>query len=278
MESVNEQLKRVIDAAAERLLPLVGGDCRIGLILGSGLGGYAERIDNPRYLDYADIPGFPCSSVPGHKGRFVVGERFGKTVVTMQGRFHFYEGYPAPYLALGVRTMKRLGVTHLLLTNAAGGVDLDFAPGDLMLITDHINFARCNPLIGPNDDSFGVRFPDQGNVYDKELRAKAKLVAEEDGVPLREGVYMMFPGPTFETPAEIRMARALGASAVGMSTVPEAIAASHCGVRTLGVSLITNMAAGILDQPLSHEEVQLCAAQAERRFTALTDRILRDVF
>lgn len=270
-------MEEIINAAVERLRPLSGDNCRIGLILGSGLGDYAERLDNIRMLEYADIPGFPRSSVPGHKGRFVVGERFGKTVITMQGRFHFYEGYPASMLALGVRTMRRLGVETLLLTNAAGGVDLSFAPGDLMLITDHINFARCNPLIGPNDDAFGVRFPDQSNVYDKRLREETAVLAEANGIPLREGVYMMFSGPTFETPAEIRMARALGASAVGMSTVPEAIAASHCGMRVLGISLITNMAAGILDMPLTHEEVQATAAVASTRFTGLVDGILETV-
>ena len=271
-------MNNVIDAAVERLLPLCGERCEIGLILGSGLGDYADCFDNPRTLDYTEIPGFPHSSVPGHRGRFVVGERFGKTVITMQGRFHFYEGYAPAMLALGVRTMRRLGVGKLLLTNAAGGVDLCFSPGDLMLITDHINFARVNPLIGPNDDAYGVRFPDQSNVYDRALREKAAAIAEESGIPLREGVYMMFPGPTFETPAEIRMARLMGASAVGMSTVPEAIAASHCGMRLLGISLITNMAAGILDQPLTHEEVQATAAVASARFTALVDRILDSVF
>ena len=271
-------MRHIIEAAAERLLPLCGEDCKTGLILGSGLGDYPERLDNTRTLDYADIPDFPRSSVAGHRGRFVVGERFGKTVIVMQGRFHFYEGYPAGMLALGVRTMRRMGVTQLLLTNAAGGVNLSFAPGDLMLITDHINFASCNPLIGPNDDAYGVRFPDQSNVYDRALRAKTAALAEQNGIPLQEGVYMMFSGPTFETPAEIRMARALGASAVGMSTVPEAIVASHCGIRTLGISLITNMAAGILDQPLTHEEVQETAAIASQRFTRLVDLILASVF
>lgn len=271
-------MEAIINEAVKRLIPLTGDNCKIGLILGSGLGDYAERLDRVRTLDYADIPGFPRSSVPGHKGRFVVGERFGKTVIAMQGRFHFYEGYPANMLALGVRTMRRLGVEKLLLTNAAGGVNLDFAPGDLMLITDHINFARCNPLIGPNDDAYGVRFPDQGNVYSKALRGKTAAIAGENGILLREGVYMMFSGPTFETPAEIRMARMLGASAVGMSTVPEAIAASHCGMQVLGISLITNMAAGILEQPLTHEEVQQTAAVASKRFTSLVDLILESVF
>ncbi len=267
-----------IEHALECLRPLVNGECKIGLILGSGLGSYAERIQNMRFLPYRDIPEFPQSRVEGHAGRFVVGELFGKTVVCMQGRFHYYEGYPQSQLAIPIRVMKRLGVEKLLLTNAAGGVNLDFSPGDLMLISDHINFSGSNPLIGENDASFGPRFPDQSNVYDRKLRASVKAAASEIGFTLREGVYMMFSGPTFETPAEIVFARAAGASAVGMSTVPEAIAAVHCGIRTIGISLITNMAAGILNQPLSHEEVQAAAALASERFTQLVDRVVETVF
>lgn len=267
----------VIDRAIARLTPLCPGGCKIGLILGSGLGDYAQRADNLRFVDYGDIPGFPHTKVAGHKGRFAVGEIQGKTVIAMQGRFHYYEGHPQARLTLGVRVMQRLGVSALILTNAAGGVNLDFAPGDLMLISDHINFSGTNPLIGENDDDFGTRFPDMSNVYDKTLRAATRLAAEKIGVPLREGVYMMFTGPSFETPAEIRFARTIGASAVGMSTVPEAIAAAHCGMRTMGISLITNMAAGILDQPLTHEEVQATAAMASKRFSLLIDAIIRDV-
>lgn len=271
-------MKTVIEEAVERLKPLCGENCKIGLILGSGLGDYAERLENPRYVGYKDIPGFPQSHVPGHKGRFVVGELFGKTVICMQGRVHYYEGYPQSQLALSVRVMKRLGVEKLLLTNAAGGVNLSFSPGDLMLISDHINFSGSNPLIGPNDDSFGTRFPDQGNVYDRDLRKKVKDLAAELGVKLQEGVYMMFSGPTFESSAEIVMARTVGASAVGMSTVPEAIAARHCGIKTVGISLITNMAAGILDQTLTHEEVQEAASAASEKFTRLVDGIVKNVF
>jgi purine-nucleoside phosphorylase len=174
--------------------------------------------------------------------------------------------------------MKRLGVEKLLLTNAAGGVNLGFVPGDLMLISDHINFSGSHPLIGPNDDDFGPRFPDQSNVYDRDLREKVRKAAEEIGIQLQEGVYMMFSGPTFESPAEIVFARTVGASAVGMSTVPEAIAAVHCGIRTVGISLITNMASGILDQTLSHEEVQETAAAASRKFSKLVDQILKSAF
>lgn len=267
----------IIERAAEMLRPLTGGNCRIGLILGSGLGGYADRLDDPRSLSYSEIEGFPVSSVPGHAGRFVVGEHAGKTVVVMQGRFHYYEGYPAAILALGVRVMKSLGVETLLVTNAAGGVNRSFRPGTLMAITDHINFARVNPLIGENDDSYGPRFPDQSRVYDPALREALLRTAQEIGVPVEQGVYMMFTGPTFETPAEIRMARTLGADAVGMSTVPEAIVATHCGIRVLGITLVTNMAAGILDQPLTHEEVQQTAALASERFTRLVDAAVEHV-
>lgn len=267
----------IIERAAEMLRPLTGGNCRIGLILGSGLGGYADRLDDPRSLSYSEIEGFPVSSVPGHAGRFVVGEHAGKTVVVMQGRFHYYEGYPAAMLALGVRVMKSLGVETLLVTNAAGGVNRSFRPGTLMAITDHINFARVNPLIGENDDSYGPRFPDQSRVYDPALREALLRTAQEIGVPVEQGVYMMFTGPTFETPAEIRMARTLGADAVGMSTVPEAIAATHCGIRVLGITLVTNMSAGILDQPLTHEEVQQTAALASERFTRLVDAAVEHV-
>lgn len=267
-----------IARAASMLRPLLNGnECKIGLILGSGLGDYAERIENPRYLAYHEIPGFPTSSVPGHKGRFVIGEMFGKTVVAMQGRFHYYEGFPMNKIAMGVRTMKLLGVERLLVTNAAGGVDLSFHPGTLMAITDHINYSGSNPLIGANDDKFGTRFPDQSNVYDKTLREGLRCIAKKRGIDVTEGVYMMFSGPCFETPAEIRMARILGASAVGMSTVPETIAAAHCGIRVLGISLITNMAAGILDQKLTHEEVQAVAAVAGERFTHLVDGLIEEV-
>lgn len=267
-----------ISAAVAELSPLCGQNCRIGLILGSGLGDYAEGLLHKRAVSYADIEGYPTASVAGHAGRFVVGDKFGKRVIAMQGRFHYYEGYPQGAVALGVRTMKRLGVTHLLVTNAAGGVDTSLSPGTLMLVSDHINFSGNNPLIGKNDDSFGPRFPDQSNVYDRELRKSALAAAKRAGIELVEGVYMMFSGPTFETPAEIRMARVLGAAAVGMSTVPEAVVATHCGMRVLGVSLITNMAAGVLDQPLSHEEVFAAAKSASGEFTKLIDTILSEVF
>lgn len=271
-------MNEVIERAVEILAPICGERCKIGLILGSGLGDYAEQIQNKQFVSYSDLPGFPQSRVEGHKGRFVIGDLFDKRVICMQGRFHYYEGYPQSQIALSIRVMKRLGVEKLLLTNAAGGVNLNFSSGDLMLISDHINFSGSHPLIGPNDDDFGPRFPDQTNVYDRDLRAGVHKAAKDAGVTLQEGVYMMFSGPTFESPAEIVFARTVGASAVGMSTVPEAIAAAHCGIKTIGISLITNMAAGILNQPLSHEEVQESAALASDRFTKLVDRIIKTVF
>ena len=270
-------MNEIVERAVKKLAPLCGTDCRIGLILGSGLGAYAERIEDKRYVNYTDLPGFPRSRVEGHAGRFVVGKLFGKRVICMQGRFHYYEGYPQSEIALAVRVMKRLGVEKLLLTNAAGGVNLDFSPGDMMLISDHINFSGSNPLIGANDDDFGPRFPDQSNVYDRDLRAQVRSAAAAAGIPLREGIYMMFSGPTFESPAEIVFARVAGASAVGMSTVPEAICAAHCGIKVIGISLITNMAAGVMDQTLSHEEVQQAAAAASEHFTRLIDRIVQSV-
>jgi len=271
-------MNEVIQNAVKALAPLCGDNCKIGLILGSGLGGYAEKIENKRFMNYSDLPGFPQSRVEGHKGRFVIGELFGKTVICMQGRFHFYEGYPQSDIVIPIRVMKLLGVEKLLLTNAAGGVNLDFSQGDLMMISDHINFSGSHPLIGPNDDDFGPRFPDQSNVYDRDLRAGVREAAKKAGVKLQEGVYMMFSGPSFESPAEIVFSRIVGASAVGMSTVPEAIAAAHCGIKTVGISLITNMAAGIGDQSLSHEEVQETAAIASEKFSKLVDQILSDVF
>ena len=272
------EVMEILENAA-RVLKAQGADkAKIGLILGSGLGDYAESLENKRYVNYADIPGYPVSEVVGHKSRFVIGEKAGKTAIVMQGRFHFYEGYSQSLLTIGVRTMKLLGVEKLLVTNAAGGVNTSFSAGDLMLISDHINLSGTNPLIGKNLDVFGPRFPDMSNVYDKTLRAKLKALVAENGITLREGVYLMMSGPCYETPAEIRMARAMGADAVGMSTVPEAIAAAHCGIKVLGVSLITNMAAGVLDQPLSHAEVTETANHAAKEFAKLVDLIVEKIF
>ncbi len=246
----------------------------MALVLGSGLGGLADEVESPVVIPYTSIPGFPASTAPGHAGRLVAGRLAGKPVLLMQGRFHCYEGHPLDRVTFPVRTFRLLGVKCLVLTNAAGGVNSDYAPGDFMIIRDHINLAGRNPLVGPNDDSLGPRFPDMSRVYDPALRALARRAGDELGIGLREGVYAWFLGPSFETPAEIRMARILGADAVGMSTVPEAIAAVHCGLRTLGISCITNMGAGMLDQPITSEEVLEISARRRPEFSALIRRII----
>ena len=227
-----ENIMKIINNAVALLKEKGADKATVGLILGSGLGDYAETLENKRFVDYADIEGYPVSGVVGHKNRFVVGEKFGKTVIAMQGRFHYYEGYPQWMLSLGVRTMKQLGVEKLLVTNAAGGVNTSYHAGDLMLISDHINLSGSNPLIGKNLDAFGPRFPDQSNVYDRDLRAKLMDLSRKNGIQMQEGVYLMMSGPCYETPAEIRMARIIGADAVGMSTIPETMCAAHCGMRS----------------------------------------------
>ena len=227
----------------------------LALVLGSGLGGLADEIENAVTIPYRDVPGFPVSTAPGHAGQFVAGQLGGKNVLCMQGRFHYYEGHEMSAIALPVRVFKALGCRALVLTNAAGGVNWDFNVGDFMLITDHINFMGANPLRGANDDSIGPRFCDMTQVYAPDLQSLALRVAKEQNLILQKGVYLGYMGPSFETPAEIRAFRTLGADAVGMSTVPEAIAASHCGLPVLGLSLITNMAAGMAGKRLSGDEV-----------------------
>lgn len=227
----------------------------LALVLGSGLGGLADEIENAVTIPYRDVPGFPVSTAPGHAGQFVAGQLGGKNVLCMQGRFHYYEGHEMSAIALPVRVFKALGCRALVLTNAAGGVNWDFNVGDFMLITDHINFMGANPLRGANDDSIGPRFCDMTQVYAPDLQSLALRVAKGQNLVLQKGVYLGYMGPSFETPAEIRAFRTLGADAVGMSTVPEAIAASHCGLPVLGLSLITNMAAGMAGKRLSGDEV-----------------------
>ncbi|WP_294572062.1 purine-nucleoside phosphorylase [uncultured Subdoligranulum sp.] len=227
----------------------------LALVLGSGLGGLADEIENAVTIPYRDVPGFPVSTALGHAGQFVAGQLGGKNVLCMQGRFHYYEGHEMSAIALPVRVFKALGCRALVLTNAAGGVNWDFNVGDFMLITDHINFMGANPLRGANDDSIGPRFCDMTQVYAPDLQSLALRVAKEQNLVLQKGVYLGYMGPSFETPAEIRAFRTLGADAVGMSTVPEAIAASHCGLPVLGLSLITNMAAGMAGKRLSGDEV-----------------------
>ncbi|PLT28266.1 purine-nucleoside phosphorylase [Peribacillus deserti] len=249
----------------------------IGLILGSGLGVLANEIENEVKIPYEEIPNFPVSTVEGHAGQLVYGDLAGKKVIAMQGRFHFYEGYTMDQVTFPVRVMKLLGVEKIIVTNAAGGVNEGFEAGDLMIITDHINFTGTNPLIGPNDSKFGVRFPDMSEAYSKEYQHIAKKAAEGLGISLKEGVYMGLSGPTYETPAEVRMARILGGDAVGMSTVPEVIVARHSGIPVLGISCITNMAAGILDQPLSHDEVIETTEKVKASFLNLIKAIVKEL-
>ena len=245
---------------------------RIALVLGSGLGDYAKRIRVEYELSYSDIEGFPVSTVPGHAGKFIFGYLEEVPVVCMKGRVHYYEGYPISDVVLPVRLMKMLGAEILFLTNAAGGIDFDMKPADFMLITDHIACFAPNPLIGPNAEELGVRFPDMSEVYDRALSDCIRSVAKEEHIDLKEGVYAYLTGPSFETPAEIKALRTLGASAVGMSTVVEAIAARHMGMKIVGISCICNLASGMTENPLSHEEVQAAADAAAPKFEELVTR------
>lgn len=246
----------------------------LAIVLGSGLGGLAERIESPVYIPYKDVPHFPISTAPGHVGRFVAGKLSGHYVLAMQGRFHYYEGYDMATIALPIRVIKALGCKAVILTNAAGGVNLSFKVGDFMLITDHINLMGANPLRGSNDDTIGPRFFDMSHVYAKDLQEKAKACANALSIDLKEGVYLGFMGPSYETPAEIKAFRLLGADAVGMSTVPEVIAASHCELPVLAMSLITNMAAGINEEVLSGDDVVATAQQKGELFQQLVMTII----
>jgi purine-nucleoside phosphorylase len=242
----------------------------VGLVLGSGLGGFAQALSDRVAIPYADIPHFPVSTgVVGHAGELVLGAVGGTPVAVLSGRVHFYEGRTMAEAVFPVRVLARLGVGAVLLTNAAGGIRLTFKPGDLMLITDHINGFGTNPLIGVNEDDLGARFPDMTNVYDPALRRVLRAAAAKLRIPLKQGVYIGLTGPSYETPAEIRAFRKLGADAVGMSTVPEAIALRHAGVRVAGISTITNMAAGILKRPLDHSEVVATTKRVGDRFVRL---------
>jgi len=254
------------------------GDTKIdiGMVLGSGLGDLANEVLNPVYIPYSEIPSFPKSTVVGHAGRLVIGELEGKTVLCMQGRFHYYEGYNMDIVVFPIQVMKRLGIENLLLTNAAGCTNKDWKPGDLMLIKDHIKLISDNPLRGANYEELGSRFFDMSNAYDKDLRKFAKDIASKLNIEVREGVYQLFTGPSYETPTEVKLARLLGADAVGMSTVPESISAAHMGMKTLGISCLTNMAAGILDQPLNHEEVLETSLRVKSNFISLVREIVKE--
>jgi purine-nucleoside phosphorylase len=242
---------------------------RVGVVLGSGLGGFADSIDDLVKIPYQDLPHMPSSAVPGHDGNLCFGRVAGIEIVCMQGRVHLYEGYGADKVVHGVRTMARLGVRSVLLTNAAGGIEPSWAPGDLMVVTDHVNLTGTSPLVGPNDDSIGPRFPDLTNAYDIELRSMLNAVASDAGIGLRAGVYAGLLGPSYETPAEVRMLRILGAQAVGMSTVTEAIALRHMGVRVGALSCVANLAAGVAAHPLDHAEVQATARSRRGDVAAL---------
>ncbi len=255
----------------------VNFDPEVALILGSGLGVLADEIENKVEVPYEEIPNFPVSTVEGHAGQLVLGDLEGKKVVAMQGRFHYYEGYDISFITFPVRVMKLLGADKLVVTNAAGGANRNFNVGDFMLISDQINLTGTNPLIGPNEDELGPRFPDMSEAYNKELVELAENVAQDQGLGLRKGVYAGFSGPTYETPAEIRMASLLGADAVGMSTVPEVIVANHMGMDIVGISCITNMAAGILPQPLAHDEVIETTQRVKPKFIQLVRGIINEL-
>jgi len=247
----------------------------VGIILGSGLGALGDSLQDACAIPYGEIPHFVVSTAPGHKGRVIIGSCGGKTLLCMQGRFHYYEGYTMQQITYPVRVMKLLGIQTLILTNSCGGLNPGFDSGDLMVITDHINFMGQNPLIGANEDQFGPRFPDMTYTYSRELIAMAKQAAADNDIRLREGVYVACSGPSFETPAEIRMFQQMGGSAVGMSTVPEAIIARHCGMRLLALSCVTNPAAGIVDAPLTGEEVIETAGRAAETFIRLLTGIIQ---
>ncbi len=266
LNNVNETVAYIHETTAYRP--------EIAIILGSGLGQLGERLEQADVIPYEALPHWKSSTAPGHSGRLIFGMLGGKQVVCMQGRLHYYEGYTMEEITYPIRVMAKLGIKTLLLSNAAGGINTDFTSGALMLITDHINFLGRNPLMGANEADFGVRFCDMSYAYDPQLRALALEAANELGQSLEQGVYVATTGPSYETPAEIRMFRMWGASAVGMSTVPEVIVANHCGIAVMGISCITNMAAGVLEQRLTEEEVLETGARVGSEFQALMTRII----
>lgn len=268
-------IEYAIKEASNYILKNTKYNPKMAIILGSGLGEIAEEIEDREVYNYSDIPHFPVSTVAGHKGCLVIGKLEGKIVLAMQGRFHYYEGYNMDQVTFPIRVMKSIGIENIIVTNASGAVNLDYNPGQLMLIKDHINLLGNNPLIGKNIDEFGKRFPDMSNSYDRDLREKVKKIAEENNIELKEGVYACMSGPSYETPAEIKMIRIIGGDAVGMSTVPEVIVANHSGIKVIGISCMTNMAAGILDKPLEHKEVIETSKIASKKFKTLIRCIIR---
>lgn len=272
---MSEQMEKII-AARDYIQARTKIKPQIAVILGSGLGALADEVEVDAIFPYSEIPGFPVSTVAGHAGRLLLGTLAGKKAAVMQGRFHYYEGYPMSLVVFPVRVMHALGVNSLIVTNAAGGLNPDFDPGDVMLITDHVNAMGDNPLIGYNEEEIGPRFPDMTYAYAPDLRALALNVAKGEDIRLRQGVYVATSGPTFETPAERRHFRIIGGDAVGMSTVPEVIAANHAGMRVLGLSAITNKATGGADQqPDSHEEVLATAKIAGEKLVRLVRQVIQ---
>ncbi|MDR7391588.1 MAG: purine-nucleoside phosphorylase [Armatimonadota bacterium] len=274
---MTSELRRRMEEAAEAVRRRVAFEPKLAVVLGSGLGALADHIETVGVVPYAEIPHFPTSTVPGHAGRLVLGWLEGKPVAAMQGRVHLYEGYTAQEVVFPIRVLFALGCRTLLVSNAAGGLNREWRAGDLMVITDHINFQGTNPLVGPNDDSLGPRFPDMSRPYDPVLVELAERCAVEERVVLRRGVYVAVVGPSYETAAELRMLRGFGADAVGMSTVPEVIAARHLGMRVMGLAAITDMATGEAAQPVTHEEVLRVARELEPRFVRLVRRIVREM-
>lgn len=249
----------------------------IAIILGSGLGALADKIQNPTIIKYSDIKGFPQSTVEGHKGQFVCGNLNGKNVICMQGRIHLYEGHNPQDICQIIKTFKLLGVKKLVVTNAAGSLNPKIKAGSIMMITDHINLSFTNPLIGPNDEAFGPRFPDMSNAYDKDLQKIASDIAKEEHINIKKGVYLMVSGPNFETSAEVRTFGILGADAVGMSTVPEVISAAYCGIKTVGFSVITNMGTGLQKTTQSHDETLAMANKATSNLAVLLDKLFERI-
>jgi purine-nucleoside phosphorylase len=266
-----------VEEAAAAVRSRCGTLPETAIVLGSGLGDFADTVLDAIATPYGDLPHWPSSNVVGHAGRLVIGNVGGKRIAALSGRAHFYEGHDLATVVFGTRVMGRLGVKRIILTNAAGGINTGFAQGALMIIDDHINMLGTNPLVGPNDDRFGSRFPDMSEVYSSHLRRVADDAAKSRGIPVSHGIYLAVHGPSYETPAEIRFFRTIGADAVGMSTVPEAIAARHMGMEVLGISCITNMAAGVLPQPLIHDEVMETARRVRGSFTSLIEGILERI-
>lgn len=271
------QIPENLEQAAAFIKSVYKHPVQIGVILGSGLGNFVKEIKVEKEIPYHDIPHFPVSTVQGHSGRLIFGEISGKKIVAMAGRFHFYEGYPAAEVAFPIRVMKLLGIETLLISNAAGGVNTGFKVGDLMIITDHISFATVNPLIGKNEEAFGPRFPDMSEPYAKELIQKAREIAGQLNITVKEGVYFGVTGPTFETRAEYKMIHMLGGDAVGMSTVQEAIVANHAGIKVFGMSVITDIGIREEDNTITHEEVLQAAADAEPKFSAIFKALVKAI-